>query len=60
MKYSEAELAEAAKNVDPNALYFKDLDWNNSEEKWSYAVSPWRDHYQHCWDQLYKVFVPRL
>ena len=55
MKYSEAELAEAAKQVDPDALYFEDLDWNNLQDKWGYTVTAWREHCPNCWDNLYQV-----
>lgn len=57
MKYSEAELAEAAMNGNPDGFYFKGLDWNNSKGKWAYAVTPWRDLYPQCWDHLRKVCV---
>lgn len=57
MKYSEVELADAAKSVNPEGFYFKGLDWNNSDEKWCHAVTPWLNLYPQCWNNLYEVGV---
>lgn len=57
MKYSEAELAEAAKNANGEGVYFRGLDWNNMEGKWGHVVSPWRDLYPYCWDHLREVCI---
>lgn len=57
MKYSEEELAEAARTVREDALYFRGLDWENKSSKWGHVATPWREHYPGCWDDLFKVGV---
>eukprot|EP00903_Cladosiphon_okamuranus_P014188 g13183.t1 len=54
MKYSEDELAEAARTVREDALYFRGLDWENASSKWGHVATPWREHYPDCWDDLFK------
>lgn len=56
MKYSEDELAEAARAVNEDALYFRGLDWENSSSKWGHVATPWREHYPDCWNDLFKVY----
>lgn len=55
MKYSEDELAEAARAVREDALFFRGLDWENASSKWGHVTTPWREHYPNCWNDLYKV-----
>eukprot|EP00752_Nemacystus_decipiens_P009993 g8910.t1 len=54
MKYSEEELAGAARTVREDALYFRGLDWENKSSKWGRVATSWREHYPDCWDDLYK------
>lgn len=64
--YSEEELAEAAREAareaggggEEDALYFRDLDWENRSGKWGQVATPWKDHYPNCWDDLAKVKKP--
>lgn len=54
MKYSKDELAEAARTVREDALYFRGLDWENATSEWGHVATPWRENYPDCWDDLFE------
>lgn len=55
MLYSENELREAAHRIREETRYFENLDWGNSQGKWGHNVTPWRQHYPNCWQDLFEV-----